>query len=251
MKIAKFVYEGNIRWGVLSGNNVHQIKGTLYNMTGVGSRICSASNIEYLAPVLATSKVPAIAANYGDKDDRDGPGIFMKQPGTYQAHRKGIVFPRSCKTIIHEAELGIVISKKGRHIEEQDALDHVLGYTCVNDVSAKEMITSDQGKGTSMRWKHFDTFCPIGPFIETEVSDPNNLNIECLVNGKISASGNTSDMIFPVSKLISWVSEVMTLNPGDIIPTGCPETAEIVVGDVVEVKIEDVGSLINTVVKDY
>ena len=126
-----------------------------------------------------------------------------------------------------------------------------MGYTCVNDVSAKETIESDLGKGLSMRWKHFDTFCPIGPHIETEIDDPGHLKIECFVNGELSAGGNTSEMIFGIPKLISWVSEVMTLQPGDIIPTGCPETAEINIGDVVEVRIEGIGSLVNNVIEDY
>ena len=101
-----------------------------------------------------------------------------------------------------------------------------------------------------MRWKHFDTFCPMGPYIQTEIEDPSNLRIECFVNGELSGSGNTSEMIFPIPYLISWVSEVMTLYPGDVIPTGCPETAEINVGDVVEVRIEGIGSLVNQVVSD-
>ena len=113
------------------------------------------------------------------------------------------------------------------------------------------MKESDQGKGLSMRWKHFDTFCPMGPFIETNVESPMDLDIECFVNGELSVSGNTSGMIFSVPKLISWVSEVMTLYPGDIIPTGCPGVAEINVGDVIEVKIEGIGSLVNSVIADY
>lgn len=251
MKIAKFDYSGNSHWGFIEGEELYALDGDLYGVNGMGDRICSLGEASLLAPISATNKVPAIAANYGEKDDRDGPGIFMKQPGTYQAHGGPIVYPRSCTSIIHEAELGIVISRTGRHIEESEAFDYVLGYTCINDVSARNMVASDIGKGLSMRWKHFDTFCPIGPYIETDVGDPNNLGIECFVNGKLSASGRTSEMIFPIAMLISWVSEVMMLRPGDIIPTGCPATGEIKVGDDVEVRIENVGSLVNPVVPDY
>ncbi len=251
MKIARFEFDSKVSWGVLSDNHLHAIEGDLYGSKTPGKKICSVEEAAFLPPILPTNKVPAIAANYGEKDERDGPGIFMKQPGTYQAHGGPIIYPRSCKSIIYEPELGIVISKPGRHIDEKDALDYVLGYTCVNDVSAVDLVKSDLGKGLSMRWKHFDTFCPMGPYIETEVKEPGNLDIECLVNGELSGSGNTSDMIFPIPMLISWVSEVMTLYPGDIIPSGCPETNEINIGDEVEVRIEEVGSLVNRVVADY
>ena len=112
------------------------------------------------------------------------------------------------------------------------------------------MVESDIGKGLSMRVKHYDTFCPIGPHIETSIGNPNDLIIECWVNGKISASGNTSEMIFPVEKLLRWVSDVMTLNPGDVIATGCPGASEIWPGDRVEVKIQHIGSLENAVVSE-
>jgi len=251
MKIARFMLGLEETWGVILEDSIHAISGTPYDIKNVGDRICSLSDITLLAPLSLTNKVPAIAANYGEKDERDGPGIFMKQPGTYTSHQGDIVYPRSCKSVIHEAEVGVVISKTARHISESEAMDYVMGYTCVNDVSAKETIESDLGKGLSMRWKHFDTFCPIGPHIETEIDDPGNLKIECFVNGELSAGGNTSEMIFAIPKLISWVSEVMTLQPGDIIPTGCPETAEINIGDVVEVRIEGIGSLVNNVIEDY
>ena len=251
MKICRVRRSSQDLWGVISDGDVCELIGSPYDSSGIGSKICSLEEAVFLPPLYQTNKVPAIAANYGEKDERDGPGIFMKQPGTYLAHGGSIVYPRGCKTVIHEAELGIVIGKEARHVEEENALEYVLGYTCVNDVSGREMTQSDEGKGLSMRWKHFDTFCPMGPFIETSVDTPMNLGIECFVNGELSVSGNTSDMIFPIQKLISWVSEVMTLYPGDIIPTGCPGVAEIKVDDVIEVRIEGIGSLVNEVVSDY
>ena len=142
-----------------------------------------------LAPIdPRANKVPAIAANYGERDERDGPGIFMKQPGTVVGPGEPIVYPRIGRSIIHEAEVGIVIGKSARHVSVDDALDHVLGYTCVNDVSARELASSDLGRGTSMRWKHFDTFCPIGPWIVTGL-DGDNLGIECRVNGETVVDG--------------------------------------------------------------
>ena len=250
MKICRISHLSQEYWGILLEGNIHRLIGDLYDSPGVGEKICSLDEAVFLPPLQNINKVPAIAANYGEKDARDGPGIFMKQPGTYLGHQGSIVYPRSCKSVIHEAEVGVVISKTARHVSESEAMDYVLGYTCVNDVSAKETVKSDTGKGLSMRWKHFDTFCPMGPYIQTEIEDPSNLRIECFVNGELSGSGNTSEMIFPIPYLISWVSEVMTLYPGDVIPTGCPETAEINVGDVVEVRIEGIGSLVNQVVSD-
>lgn len=258
MKIVKFRTSTSDQWGVLEKETIRSIEGSPFDDINLGGEIHSLNEVTLLAPISPLNKVPAIAANYGERDDRDGPGIFMKQPGTYQRHEGNIVFPRSCKKVIHEAEVGIVISKVARHVDEKEALDYVLGYTCVNDVSARETVDISSyperpeiGAGITMRWKHYDTFCPIGPHIETEINDPGNLDIECLVNGEISASGNTRDMLFSISKLVSWVSEVMTLYPGDIIPSGCPETAEINIGDRVEVKVEKIGSLVNTVIGDY
>ncbi len=242
---------GNVsKWIVSDGEGTREIQGEPYSSITTGSKISSHDIHDHMPPLAETNKVIGIAANYGPKDERDGPGIFLKQPGTYVGHKGNIVFPKTCKSIVHEAELGVVIGKTAKHINEEDALEYVLGYTCVNDVSAKEMAESDIGKGLSMRVKHFDTFCPMGPHIETSVENPNNLTIECLVNGKVSASGNTSEMIFPVEKLLCWVSDVMTLNPGDVIATGCPGASEIWPGDRVEVKIQSIGSLENTVVSE-
>ena len=250
LKISKVKLGSTSQWILSNEKNSHEIKGEPYSNITKGAELSHYDSYKYLAPLSETNKVIGIAANYGEKDQRDGPGIFLKQPGTYVAHGGNIVFPKTCKSIVHEAELGVVIGKTAKNINEQDALEYVLGYTCVNDVSAKEMVESDIGKGLSMRVKHYDTFCPIGPHIETSIGNPNDLIIECWVNGKISASGNTSEMIFPVEKLLRWVSDVMTLNPGDVIATGCPGASEIWPGDRVEVKIQHIGSLENSVVSE-
>ena len=119
-----------------------------------------------------------------------------------------------------------------------------LGYTCVNDVSANELTNSDIGAGMSLRWKHFDTFCPLGPVIATDI-DGDNLRIQCRVNGETQVDGNSVNMLWGVAELVSWVSDVMTLYPGDIIPSGCPGVDEINIGDVVEVEVEGIGILRN------
>ncbi|MDE0004339.1 MAG: fumarylacetoacetate hydrolase family protein, partial [Rhodospirillaceae bacterium] len=183
------------------------------------------------------------------KAGRDGPGIFMKQPGTVIGPDDSIIYPRIGVRIIHEAEVGIVIGRQARHVSVENALDYVLGYTCVNDVSANELTNNDVGAGMSLRWKHFDTFCPLGPVVATDI-DGDNLRVQCRVNGKTDVDGNSADMLWGVAELVSWVSDVMTLYPGDIIPSGCPGVDEINIGDTVEVEVEGIGVLRNPVVAD-
>ena len=250
MYITRYLWGDRIRWGIVDGEDVRAIRGSLYGTPRPGKTLCSLSEVRLLSPIdPKESKVPAIAANYGEKDSREGPGIFMKQPGTIIGPGEPIVYPRIGRMIIHEAEVGIVIGRDAKNVSVADALDYVLGYTCVNDVSARELTTSDVGRGTSMRWKHFDTFCPIGPWIATDL-DGDNLGIRCRVNSQTVVDGSSSDMIWSVAELISWVSEVMTLNPGDVIPSGCPATGEIEVGDTVEIVVEGIGTLKNPVVAD-
>ena len=250
MHIARFSWNDRIQWGIVEGDDVYALDGGLYDAPSAGERICALSDARLLAPIDAhANKVVAIAANYGDKAGRDGPGIFMKQPGTVIGPDDSIIYPRIGVRIIHEAEVGIVIGKQARHVSIEDALDYVLGYTCVNDVSANELTNSDIGAGMSLRWKHFDTFCPLGPVIATGI-DGDNLRIQCRVNGQTQVDGNSADMLWGVAELVSWVSDVMTLYPGDIIPSGCPGVDEIKVGDAVEVEIEDIGILSNPVISD-
>ena len=250
MHIARFSLNNQIRWGIVEGNDIYAIEGDMYDSPRAGERLCALSDARLLAPIDArANKVVAIAANYGDKAGRDGPGIFMKQPGTVIGPGAPIIYPRIGRRIIHEAEVGIVIGKRARHISASEALDYVLGYTCVNDVSANELTNNDVGAGMSLRWKHFDTFCPLGPVIAIGI-DGDSLRIRCRVNGDTQVDGSSADMLWGVAELVSWVSDVMTLYPGDIIPSGCPSVDEINIGDVVEVEVEGIGVLRNPVVAD-
>ena len=181
--------------------------------------------------------------------DATDPASSLKQPGTVIGPDDSIIYPRIGRRIIHEAEVGIVIGKQARHVSVSDALDYVLGYTCVNDVSANELTNNDVGAGMSLRWKHFDTFCPLGPVIATDI-DGDNLRIRCRVNDQTQVDGNSANMLWGVAELVSWVSDVMTLYPGDIIPSGCPSVDEINIGDVVEVEVEGIGILSNPVIAD-
>ena len=250
MRIARFSWNDRIHWGIVEGDELRALEGNLYDSPRAGRRLCAISDARLLAPIDAyANKVAAIAANYGEKAGRDGPGIFMKQPGTVIGAGDPIIYPRIGRRIIHEAEVGIVIGKQARHVSISDAPDYVLGYTCVNDVSAAELANSDIGGGMSLRWKHFDTFCPLGPVIATDL-DGDNLRIRCRVNGQSVVDDSSRNMLWGVAELVSWVSEVMTLYPGDIIPSGCPAVDEINIGDVVEVQVEGIGVLRNPVIAD-
>ncbi|MCH9039743.1 MAG: fumarylacetoacetate hydrolase family protein [Chloroflexi bacterium] len=250
MKIARFLWEGRPHWGVVEGDDLRDFPDGPFTGHQPGNVLCRLSDAKLLAPIDPyANKVPAMAANYGEKAGRDGPGIFMKQPGTVIGPHEAIIYPRSCIRVVHEAEVGIVIGRQARHIGVEDALDFVLGYTCVNDVSAMAMKTNDVGRGMSLRWKHFDTFCPMGPYIVTDL-DGDSLGIACRVNGETVLEGSTSDMLWGVAEVVSWVSEVMTLYPGDIIPSGCPGALPFEVGDTVEVEVEGIGTLSNPVVAD-
>ena len=250
MQYARFLSGNSIQWGLIEGDYIRSVCGNLYEGPKAGESVCAVSEARILAPVDPyQNKIVGIAANYGVKDQRDGPGIFMKQPGTVVGTGEPIIYPKTCISVIHEAEVAIVIGRSARKIKAVHALDYVMGYTCANDVSAKDLHVSDIGRGTSMRVKHFDTFFPIGPFISTGL-DGDNLNIQCRVNGKTEVNSSSSEMIWPIADLISWVSEVMELHPGDVISSGCPDTNEINVGDTVEVEIEGIGTLRNPVVRD-
>ena len=260
MKLTRFLWNDRVRWGMIEGDEILSAgrgRGVFRDRDPKPGRpICSLAEARPLAPIDArANKIVAAAANYGERDERDGPGIFMKQPGTIIGPDQPIVYPRTCEAVIHEAELGIVIGKTARHVPaNSDAVQqYVFGYTCVNDVSASRLKTSDTGRGTSMRVKHFDTFCPVGPWIDTDLATAlrgDDLRIQCRVNGRTDVDGSTADMLWGVAELVSWMSEVMTLYPGDIIASGCPGVGEIEVGDSVEVEIAGIGVLRNPVVAD-
>jgi 2-keto-4-pentenoate hydratase/2-oxohepta-3-ene-1,7-dioic acid hydratase in catechol pathway len=190
------------------------------------------------------------------------PVVFMKNPGSVTAHGDAIEIPSSCAKISevdYEAELGVIIKSPAKNVSEARALDHVLGYTCANDVSARRW-QKNAGGGQWVKGKSFDTFCPLGPFLVTpeEVKDPQDLSIECILNGKTMQKGHTSDMIFSVAQIISYLSQSATLLPGTLILTGTPSgvgftrdpPVYLTPGDVMETRIENVGCLENRVISE-
>jgi 2-keto-4-pentenoate hydratase/2-oxohepta-3-ene-1,7-dioic acid hydratase in catechol pathway len=211
---------------------------------------CELSQVKLLAPCLP-SKIVGLGLNYRTHAEEtnlsvpDAPLIFLKPSTAVVGPDDAIVLPRSSGRVDYEGELGVVIGRKARDVPKDKAQDYVLGYTCVNDVSERHAQSED---GQWTRAKGFDTFAPIGPWIVTDVA-PDNLRIETYLNGELRQSAYTSDLIFGVNDLVSFVSTIMTLLPGDVISTGTPSgIGRMSPGDTVEIKIDKIGTLRNQVV---
>jgi 2-keto-4-pentenoate hydratase/2-oxohepta-3-ene-1,7-dioic acid hydratase in catechol pathway len=205
---------------------------------------------ELLAPV-APSKIVCVGRNYQEHAAELGnkmpaePLLFLKAPSAIIANGDAIELPPESKQVEHEGELGVVIGRRARNLTSSEyPLNYVLGYTCVNDVTARDLQRKDV---QFTRAKSFDTFCPVGPFIVDEL-DPLNLSVSTRVNGTVKQEGNTADMAFSVPFLIRYISHIMTLYPGDLIATGTPAGVSLIKnGDTVEVEIEEIGILRNKV----
>ena len=200
---------------------------------------------------IRPSKIVCVGRNYrehaaelGNKMP-DEPLLFLKAPSAIIYSGDEIVLPSASQQVEHEGELGVVIGRVARNIpNDEDPLSYVLGYTCVNDVTARDLQRKDV---QFTRGKSFDTFCPVGPWIETDI-DPSNVAVETRLNGEVKQKGNTADMAFPVAFLIRYISEIMTLYPGDLIATGTPAgVSRMKPGDIVEVEVAGIGILQNRV----
>jgi 2-keto-4-pentenoate hydratase/2-oxohepta-3-ene-1,7-dioic acid hydratase in catechol pathway len=196
------------------------------------------------------TKIVAVGLNYREHAKELGmeipqsPCIFIKPPTTVIYNEGAIVYPSQSRKVDYEAELAIVIKEKTHNIQKGDVKKHILGYTCANDITARDLQKLD---GQWTRAKSFDTFCPIGPVITDEV-DPDNLKIKLYVNKILKQEGCTKDFIFDINTLVSFISSVMTLFPGDVILTGTPKgVGPLNIGDVVEVEVEGIGVLKNYV----
>lgn len=208
-------------------------------------------SVRLLAP-CQPSKVVAVGLNYRDHIIEMGhqipeePVIFLKPSTSVIGPNDHIILPPQSSRVDHESEFGIVVGKTASHVSRKDAKDYILGFTCVNDVTARDLQTRD---GQWTRAKGFDTFCPIGPWIETEL-DPQDLSVEMYLNGELRQSSRTSNLIFDPYFLLEFISGIMTLYPGDVIATGTPSgVGPVNEGDKLEVRIQGLGSLINFVKK--
>jgi len=251
---ARFETMGDTKYGIVEGDNISEISGSplgSYSRTGNSHPV---SGVRLLPPV-SPSKIVAIGLNYrshlGDKLGPKVPEPFLKASTAVIGNGDNIVIPKVAidegVKIQPEAELALVIGKECKGATESTALDYVFAYTCGNDVSARDWQNND------LQWtraKSSDTFGPVGPWMTTDL-DPTNIQVVCRVNGEEKQNQNTSDLLHPVTRIIEYVSSVITLNAGDVIMTGTPGTpGDIHPGDIVEIELSGVGILKNPVVAE-
>jgi 2-keto-4-pentenoate hydratase/2-oxohepta-3-ene-1,7-dioic acid hydratase in catechol pathway len=255
MRIVRFLVRKKVRYGIIQEDTIHSLIGDPFKTFGAGreftldGKTYPLVECKLLAPCLP-SKIVCLGVNYRPhaqemKSSLPGqPLIFLKPPTAVIGPDDPIVLPRDFKRVDFEGELAVVIGKTAKYVPEEKSRDYVLGYTCFNDVTERQFQKDDvqwtRGKG-------FDTFAPLGPWIETAVNG-DDLKLETCLNGAVRQFARTSELVFGLSRLISFISAVMTLLPGDVIATGTPAgVGPMQAGDVVEVKIENIGTLRNPV----
>jgi 2-keto-4-pentenoate hydratase/2-oxohepta-3-ene-1,7-dioic acid hydratase in catechol pathway len=249
VKLVRFRHGSRIATGAVEGGYVRPLQGTFFdNPVPTGEEV-PLSAVRLLVPVIP-SKVVAVGRNYMEHAQEMGtevpeePVIFLKPSTSVIGPGDPIPYPPISRRVDHEAELGVVIGRLARHVPLEESGKFILGYLCGNDVTARDLQQKD---GQWTRGKGFDGFCPLGPWVETEL-DPTDLAVECRVNGETRQAARTSQLAFGPGELVEFVSAVMTLLPGDVILTGTPAgVGPLQVGDRVEVEVEGIGVLANEV----
>jgi len=249
MRIVRIFHEGDCRYGLADDTTVTLISDEPFAAWETED-VVPLATAQLLPPVVPT-KIVCVGINYRAHAQEMGhelpkePVIFLKPPTTMNGPGGDIVVPPTVGRIDYEAELAVVIGRRTHRVDVEEARTNIVGFTCGNDVTARDLQKID---GQWTRAKGFDGFCPIGPWVETDI-DPTNLAIQSFVDGELRQSSNTKDMIFDVYELVSFISSVMTLVPGDVVLTGTPSgIGPMEPGQTVEVRIEGIGSLINQVV---
>lgn len=253
MKFLRYNYKDKLSYGILDTKNntrIIPIEGSPFTEYKKTNKEIDINEVKILTP-CDFSKAVCIGLNYRDHAKEfnlpipNSPVVFIKPSTSALANNEEIIKPKMCTRLDYEAELAIIIKKKTKNIDIENVRDYILGYTCANDVTARDL------QAIGGQWtiaKGFDTFCPFGPFIETEV-EPNNLKIMSILDGKIMQESNTSNLIFNTDYIVSYISKIMTLNPGDIILTGTPGgISGMKDGATIEIVIEKIGTLKNKVV---
>ncbi|HYF75190.1 MAG TPA: fumarylacetoacetate hydrolase family protein [Candidatus Nitrosocosmicus sp.] len=249
MKFIRFERQSAVSYGVVEDEVAYRIEGDIFGDYRVTEERYKLRDIKVLAP-CKPSKIVAVGINYKDHatemkhDLPEDPVIFIKPSTAVIGPEEKIVRPAVSQRVDYEAELALVIGKTAKNVEPQEAFQYILGATCLNDVTARDLQKKD---GQWTRAKGFDTFAPMGPFIVTGL-DYNNIDIELALNGETRQKSNTSCFITKAQEIVSYISKIMTLNPGDVIATGTPSgVGPLSKGDIVEVKLKGVGILRNYV----
>jgi 2-keto-4-pentenoate hydratase/2-oxohepta-3-ene-1,7-dioic acid hydratase in catechol pathway len=249
MKIVRYEQAEQVFYGAVEGDGVRRIQGSIFGSYQIEDQLTSLDQVRLLAPV-SPNKMIAVGLNYKkhaeevNKPLPEEPMIFLVSPTAVIGPQDMIGLKHPKHRTEHEGELAIVIGKQADRVTSAEALGYVLGYTCCNDISDRVLQKKD---AQFTRAKSFATYKPLGPAIVTDI-DPDHAAIRVTVNGEVRQDSNTSDMIFSVPEIISFVSHVMRLEPGDVIITGTPSgVAPLQGGDTVEVYIDGIGSLVNTV----
>jgi 2-keto-4-pentenoate hydratase/2-oxohepta-3-ene-1,7-dioic acid hydratase in catechol pathway len=252
MRSVRFAAGREAKYGVIEDGTVLEIRGDIFGKFIVTRKKHSLSRIRFLAPT-EPSKIVAVGLNYRDHAEElkqevpEEPILFLKPPTAVLPHRGKIIYPKSCGRLDYEAELGVVVKRTARAVPVEKALRYVLGYVCFNDVTARDLQRKD---GQWTRAKSFNTFAPVGPWIETELN-LSDAPIRAYLNGVIRQDSNINNFIFDVPYLVHFISTVMTLYPGDVIATGTPSgVGPMRPGDTVVVEVEGIGRLSNTVVRE-
>lgn len=240
----------DVKTGWIHADMVGEVEGNMFTEYRRLETKTPLERVRLLAPVKP-GKIVCIGWNYIDHAKEferplpEIPTVFLKPPSAVIGTGDGIVLPPVSESVEHESELAVVIGRSAKNVLPEIARSYVFGYTIGNDITARDLQRKDD---TWARAKGFDTFCPLGPWIETEF-EPADAMIRCSVNSNIRQMASTRDMIFPVSSIIAYISSIMTLDPGDVILTGTPAgTSKLFAGDVIETSIDGIGSLVNPVV---
>jgi 2-keto-4-pentenoate hydratase/2-oxohepta-3-ene-1,7-dioic acid hydratase in catechol pathway len=252
MRIVRFLYKGKQNWGVLKEDSVRLFKSPPFRKIELSKKTLPYARVKLLAPAIPT-KIILVGLNYRDHAEElnmpipQEPIIFLKPPSSLIACGEDIIYPRLVKRLDYEAELALVIGKVAKNIAPEKASKYILGYSCLNDVTARDLQKID---GQWTRAKSFDTFSPLGPWLETQLN-PASLKISSYLNAKLKQSSSTANFIFSVNYLVSFISKIMTLLPGDVISTGTPPgVGKMQPFDTVEVQIEGIGKLKNKVIPE-
>ena len=251
MKIVRYQDGSSIKYGVIEKETIREMEGDPFSHFHLTSKVKKVGEAKLLSPCLP-SKIVALGLNYRDHAEEvklpipDKPLLFIKPSTSVIGPGEAILYPKMSKRVDYEAELAVVIGKVAKNVSEEQAADYILGYTCLNDVTARDLQPKD-GQWTLS--KSFDTFSPIGPWIVTDM-DPYQLEISSYLNGERRQHSNTKNLIFGPRQLVSFISWAMTLLPGDVIATGTPSgIGPMAIGDQIDVVIEGIGTLSNHVVK--